>query len=376
MAQFSEILNHIKETESYDQKARMLSVIVKFIETKKGKIPQDDKAELVGFAFAEIKKILFAIPEAENYRQKDEMFSYEDNLMGIVMLCHASAAQIPEENLNDIETLVELVNKERFIESVIDDIFEKGNNAKENVERLFCALIPLKDEYQKAQLYNGLLHYQHLIASLPVDSKKLFADYINAQLKFYLNTELTEEMLNTLEIVSDVAQHFATPEILASLQSLLKIDKSNIRFYAIRSLLAAKQEFPEEIILFLANDIVYADMTYAILKMHGKTNLFPSDLANDEYLAKSDLVHWLTYPTELGKVPDKIEYLGKVKKKEIYHIFRYTSDSDNLGEDLQGQWLIGWSNNAGGTFSNFDLYSNFEQKTIEKTLKVIKRKLL
>ena len=376
MAQFSEILNHIKETESYDQKARMLSVIVKFIETKKGKIPQDDKAELVGFAFAEIKKILFAIPEAENYRQKDEMFSYEDNLMGIVMLCHASAAQIPEENLNDIETLVELVNKERFIESVIDDIFEKGNNAKENVERLFCALIPLKDEYQKAQLYNGLLHYQHLIASLPVDSKKLFADYINAQLKFYLNTELTEEMLNTLEIVSDVAQHFATPEILASLQSLLKIDKSNIRFYAIRSLLAAKQEFPEEIILFLANDIVYADMTYAILKMHGKTNLFPSDLANDEYLAKSDLVHWLTYPTELGKVPDKIEYLGKVKKKGIYHIFRYTSDSDNLGEDLQGQWLIGWSNNAGGTFSNFDLYSNFEQKTIEKTLKVIKRKLL
>ena len=72
----------------------------------------------------------------------------------------------------------------------------------------------------------------------------------------------------------------------------------------------------------------------------------------------------------------QIEYLGKVKKKEIYHVFRYTSNSDNLGEDLQGKWLIGWSNNEGGTFSNFDLYSNFEQKTVEKTLKVIKRKLL
>ena len=376
MAQFSEILNHIKETESYDQKARMLSVIVKFIETKKGKIPQDDKTELVNFAFVEIKKLLFAIPEAENYRQKDEMFSYEDNLMGIVMLCHASAAQIPEENLNDIKALVELVNKERFIECAIDDIFEKGNNAKENVERLFCALIPLKDEYQKGQLYNGLLHYQHLIASLPDDSKKLFADYINGQLKFFLNTELTEEMLNSLEIAVDVAQHFATNEILVSLQNLLKLENSAIRYYAARSLLAAKQEIPQEVIVSLANDIVYADMTYAILKMHGKTNLFPQELANEEYLAKSDLVHWLTYPTELGKVPDKIEYLGKVKKKEIYHIFRYTSNSDNLGEDLQGKWLIGWSNNEGGTFSNFDLYSDFEQKTVEKTLKVIKRKLL
>ena len=376
MAQFSEILNHIKETESYDQKARMLSVIVKFIETKKGKIPQDDKTELVGFAFAEIKNLLFAIPEAENYRQKDEMFSYEDNLMGIVMLCHASAAQIPEENLNDIKALVELVNKERFIERAIDDIFEKGNNAKENVEHLFCALIPLKDEYQKAQLYNGLLHYQHLIASLPADSKKLFADYINAQFKFYLNAELTEEMFTSLEMLADVAQHFATDEILVSLQNLLKLENSAIRYYAARSLLAAKQEIPQEVIVSLANDIVYADMTYAILKMHGKTHLFPTELATEEYLAKSDLVHWLTYPTELGKVPDKIEYLGKVKKKEIYHIFRYTSNSDNLGEDLQGKWLIGWSNNEGGTFSNFDLYSDFEQKTVEKTLKVIKRKLL
>ncbi len=376
MTQFTDLLNHIIETESYDQKARILSVIVKSIESKKGNIPHGEKEEIVAFAFTEIKKLISAIPQANTYRQKDEMFSYEDNLMGIVILCHPSAAQVPEENLNDIKTLVKIVNKERFIERAVDDIFERGNKEKESVERLLCALIPLKDEYQKAQLYNGLLHYQHLISSLPDDSKKLFADYINGQLKFYLSTELTEEMCTSLEMLSDVAQHFATDEILTNLKALLKIEKSSIRYYTVRSLLAAKQEIPQEIIVSLANDIVYADMTYAILKMHGKTNLFPQELANEEYLAKSDLVHWLTFPTELGKVPDKIEYLGKVKKKEIYHIFRYTSDSDNLSEDLQGKWLIGWSNNEGGTFSNFDLYSNFEQKTVEKTLKVIKRKLL
>jgi hypothetical protein len=376
MTQFTDLLNHIIETESYDQKARILSVIVKSIESKKGNIPHGEKEEIVAFAFTEIKKLISAIPQANTYRQKDEMFSYEDNLMGIVILCHPSAAQVPEENLNDIKTLVKIVNKERFIERAVDDIFERGNKEKESVERLLCALIPLKDEYQKAQLYNGLLHYQHLIPSLPDDSKKLFADYINGQLKFYLSTELTEEMCTSLEMLSDVAQHFATDEILTNLKALLKIEKSSIRYYTVRSLLATKQEIPQEIIVSLANDIVYADMTYAILKMHGKTNLFPQELANEEYLAKSDLVHWLTFPTELGKVPDKIEYLGKVKKKEIYHIFRYTSDSDNLSEDLQGKWLIGWSNNEGGTFSNFDLYSNFEQKTVEKTLKVIKRKLL
>ena len=138
----------------------------------------------------------------------------------------------------------------------------------------------------------------------------------------------------------------------------------------------AEQTIPANIIIALANDIVYADMTYAILKQYGLQSLFPAELSTPEYLAKSDLVHWLTYPTELGKQPDEIEYLGKVKKKEEYYIFRYISDSDNLGDDLKNQWLIGWSNDEGGTFSNFDLYSDFEQKTIEKTLKNIKKRLL
>jgi hypothetical protein len=149
-----------------------------------------------------------------------------------------------------------------------------------------------------------------------------------------------------------------------------------VNYYAIATLLDAKQIIPQSVVVALANDIVYADMTYALLKRHEATSLFPAELSSAEYLAKSDLVHWLTYPTELGKQPDEIEYLGKVKKKEEYYVFRYKSDSENLGDDLKGQWLIGWSNDEGGTFSNFDLYSDFEQNTIEKTLKNIRKKLL
>jgi len=95
-----------------------------------------------------------------------------------------------------------------------------------------------------------------------------------------------------------------------------------------------------------------------------------------EYLAKSNMVRWLVYPTELGKYPDRIELLGKVKKKEEYYIFRFSSDSENLGDELKGKWLIGWASDEGGTFSNFDLYESYEKKTVEKTLKFIKKKLL
>ena len=107
------------------------------------------------------------------------------------------------------------------------------------------------------------------------------------------------------------------------------------------------------------------------------TSLFPAKYADKEYLAKSDLVHWLTYPTELGRVPDEIEFLGVVDKKgEDYYVFRYTSQSDNLGDELKGRWLIGWANDEGGTFSNFKLYEEYEGKNLEKTLKNIKKKLL
>ena len=88
-------------------------------------------------------------------------------------------------------------------------------------------------------------------------------------------------------------------------------------------------------------------------------------------------MHWLTYPTELGKAPDEIEYLGKAEvKKEVFHIFRFKSDSNNLGDDLKGKWLIGWSSNDGGTFSEFDEYEKFKKETPEKTVKNIKKKIL
>ena len=68
--------------------------------------------------------------------------------------------------------------------------------------------------------------------------------------------------------------------------------------------------------------------------------------------------------------------MGTAKvKNELYHIFKYKSDSENL-DDLAGEWLIGWSGNMGGTFSNFDKLSDFEEKTPEKTLKNIVKKLL
>lgn len=376
MATFSSIITDIKALDTFNEKTSFLTVIINALQSKNGKITKEDKKELADFAFEEIKALIDLIPTVHTYKEKDEIFGYEDILLGIVMMCHVSPAEIHPANINDINTLIEIVNKERFVENAIDNIFKNRQNDRVTVEQLFCAVVPLKDEFQRGQVYQGLLHYRDCINQLPQDSKKLFSDYICAEIKRYLDSSIDDDVANNLEFACDVAQYFMNDTVIPLLNDVIKLGKNHISYYAVSSLLSANQSVASSVIVSLANDIEYADLTYSLLKKYGLVSLFPPELSAPEYLAKSNMVHWLIYPTELGKLPDRIEYIGKVKKKEEYFIFRFSSDSDNLGEDLKGKWLIGWSSEEGGTFSNFDLYSDFEQNTVEKTLKKIKKKLL
>ena len=376
MSTFTSITENIKQLTYFNEKKSFLTVLLNYLQSQKVKISDEDKKELADFAFSEVKALLSLIPTVPTYKEKDEIFGYEDNLLGLIMALHASPAQIPQDDLNNIQALVDLVNKERFVENAINSIFEEKQNDKLDVERLICTVSPLKDEYQKGQLFRGLLHYQNNIKDLPEESKRIMADYLSSEISRYIKEPLTDDTVEILEVACDIAKHFINETFVSLLYDALKLGKNNISFYAVCSLLEAERSVPDEAVVALANDIVYADMTYSTLKMHGCASAFPAELATPEYLAKSDMVHWLTFPTELGKQPDKIELLGKVKKKEEYFVFRFMSDSENLGEDRMNKWLIGWASDEGGTFSNFDLYSDFEQKTVEKTLKKIKKKLL
>jgi len=377
MATFTPILEEAQRLSSYEEKNNILRYILHAFQQKKVKITAGDKKELADFAFGEVKALMDLIPTVESYRKKDEIFAYEDNLLGLIMLCHGSPMEIGADHLQDIQTLMELVNKERFVENAVDNIFKEGQNDKVAVAQLISAVNALKDEYHKGMVYQGLLHYTKEIESLPADSKALFARHLNSELKRYLETPLDDVIVSVLELLCDAVQYFMEESTDPLLYEILKLGKNNISHFAVATLVAAKRSVPPEAVEALAKDLEYAHMTYGLLRKYGMTSLFPAKYADKEYLAKSDLVHWLTYPTELGRVPDEIEFLGVVDKKgEDYYVFRYTSQSDTLGDELKGRWLIGWANDEGGTFSNFNLYEEYEGKNLEKTLKNIKKKLL
>lgn len=376
MASRQNIAEYIKQLPTYTEKSRFLSVLLNSMQSKRNKLHKDEKKELAEFALSEVTALLALIPTIDSYKQKADLFDYEDGILGLVMFTHDSPAHIPQADLQKIQALVELVNKERFVENALDSIFKEAPTDAA-VDHLLCSVVPLKDEYQKSMVFQGLLHYRNQICELSDESRQRLGDYVAAEIERFAGMQADEIITNTWEIAADAAQLFPCDRMTAALFATLKAAPTNVCYYAVASLLAANQSIPAQTINALANDIVYANMTYLALKRHGQAVAFPAELASPEHLAESDLVHWLTYPTELGQVPDRIEYLGKVSKKgDDYHVFRYCSNSDTLSDDLKGRWLIGWSNDDGGTFSNFDLYEKYEKKTPEKTLAHIKKKLL
>ena len=373
---FKKNIEAIRTAETYSEKSGILNLLLRNFSNRKFTLTPETKAEFSDFIFGEIEKLTVLIPAAQSYKEKDFMFEYEDCLLGAVMACHPTADEIPEDRLRTVNFLVNMVEKERFLETMIDDIFAKKNNGPENVRYLISMTGLAKEEYHKGKLYQGLLHYQREIPRLPEESRDILGAHIQSEMERYLSGTLTADTESALELICDICRYFQKERFVELLKKALWLGNIHIRFYAVGTLLAFGCSIPAGITEALAHDMEYAALTYDLLKRYRLEKMFPAECSAPEYLAQSDLVRWLNYPTELGKSPDEIEYLGKVRKGEKFYIFRFRSDSDNLPEDERGEWMIGWSGSKGGTFSNFDLYRDYEQETVEKTVKYIKKKLL
>ncbi len=237
---------------------------------------------------------------------------------------------------------------------------------------------PIKDDYQRGMLFQGLLEHKDKIKNMSADAKSAIAEFTESELERLLSEkDLSDDAVNIIEFAADVSKYFITGKILDMLEKAMSVVDNQIRYFILETLLDNNRQVSADVIKEIAGDLSYANLLKNVLVKYGKTNLFPKEYDTPEYLAKSDLVHWLCYPTELNQKPDEIELLGKATvKKEDYFIFKYKSDSDNLTDELQNVWLIGWSGSQGSTFSEFDKLSDFEKKTPEKTVKYITKKLL
>lgn len=378
MSAFENVLKAIRENEIGD-KIQLTEYLLNMLGNIK-KLKENDRSVLADFAGEQVRSMLEEIPKQTTPHEVDACCQYAQRVMALFPVVYPTKEAIPEQTRSDVQAIIALMDQKQPVDAAVRAAFVRKKIDSADIERLIAAAAAAPSEFEKGKLYVGLHGYAECIPGIPADAKEKLTAYLEAELERYLRIpEPDEDVLSAWEIAADVAKYFKSAKNGELLLETLKTNRSNIGFYAAESLIRYGIPLPAESVAALAADPVYSNLTYELLKKHGMTSLFPAEYAAPEKLAESDLIHWLTYPTELGRVPDQIEYLGKITylfRKEKYYVFRFRSDSGTLDEDTRGKWLIGWSSEEGGTFSNFDLLIRFEKETTEKTLKNIKKQLI
>lgn len=241
-----------------------------------------------------------------------------------------------------------------------------------------------------SQVYLVLLSYLEngsIRETVLGEYKKMIVNDIESMTEIVLNYELNcsiwddedyLELRNDAGIHFDLAGYINDPKIILSLRNLMRVKDMKLKMFAAISLIRHGKNVETQDILEIVSDSEIRNWFYDYLNGIGKEEIFPEEYKNQKAFAESNMVNWLIYPTELGRVPDKIELMNvfDVEEDECY-LFRFRCDSNENWKD-EG-WMAGISgpfskkdkpttSAEGWTFSHFE---KWESKTPEEHFKSI-----
>ena len=171
-----------------------------------------------------------------------------------------------------------------------------------------------------------------------------------------------------------------------NIRQALGFADSRVKYFAMLAL----NEFGEDLNVKDVEEIAnYPEMRGALVeKLQGtqRFSLIPATLTSQLALAESNLVDWLTFPTELNSVPDEIKFLKKTKAEgqpdQDMYFFRFRIDQPHWA--AEDGWMIGWSGpfprkgppqlSASGTFSELEKWDGVESPSVESASVVNKLK--
>jgi hypothetical protein len=191
-------------------------------------------------------------------------------------------------------------------------------------------------------------------------------------------------------LILDLMGHFANEEMDGELWNALHFSDPSLQYFAISSLLRRGKLPDTKAINEVAASAEMRNWLYAELQKHGKLSLYPERYLTQAALAESDMVQWLTFPTELGRAPDEIELMKVVPidtrlRNGIYdyYLFRFRTHEPHWA--AKKGWLAGISGPfkradsptttaLGHTFSTFDPWDEkAPEKHVGDLLELMKR---
>jgi hypothetical protein len=173
-----------------------------------------------------------------------------------------------------------------------------------------------------------------------------------------------------VEMLLDLIGHLPTSNAEAALRAVFTLRDPLLKFWAVLGLLRQGKDVEQPVLDELAARAVTRNKLYHLLHEAEMDDRFPKPCATQAAFAGSDMVDWLTYPTELAREPDEIEQVAVVTQEMAaplglvdYYVFRFRTLPPHWAAE-QG-WMGGVSgpyiraeeptpNAQGQTFSKFE----------------------
>jgi hypothetical protein len=170
----------------------------------------------------------------------------------------------------------------------------------------------------------------------------------------------------------DILGYFPSSAVKSELRQALQYVDPKLKFFALAALVRLGERVEPRYAFEVAASREMRNWLYDRLEEHGRLDLFPLELRTQEAFAESNMVAWLTYPTELGREPDEIE-LMKIWSYDTgppdgiidYYLYRFRTYPPHWA--AENDWMAGLagpflrkeapSTKAyGGTFSKFEAW--------------------
>jgi len=143
----------------------------------------------------------------------------------------------------------------------------------------------------------------------------------------------------------------------------MNIKDIKLKMFAAISLLRHECEPAKEDIMDIAANSETRNWFYNALVKMGRSEIYPEEYRNQKSFAESNMVEWLVYPTELGRMPDEIELMNvfDIDEKE-YYLSGSDAKAANTGRKKDG-WRSGRpfdKRNSPTTLAEGHTFSHFE----------------
>ena len=377
-------INSVREKTSYADRQAALYRLFTEISLRRFVLSASERELMQTYLFSDLETLYERIDGEPSYRKKNEIAEFAKKLIFVISKVFPKPEVIAEKHRDEIMRLLHQIRREQELEIRAKETVCGNDVCESDVRMLLDLLRERADEEVLAAVLAVLAKEGEALARLNVGSQLLLGEFLHDAFARILDsveplTDVREETLCLLcECLSRLK--FVDAEATAKLlrgASFLTVPR--VTFAAVKALceLGFADRVPHTAVFDAAYDPRFTSRIGRLCMKYGIEDLFPESMLTEQKLAQSDFVSYLASESVLAAVPDEIGELGEVTvKREVYHVYRFRSESGRLMSEERGKWLIGAISCKAVPYPAFDLYEAYEKPTEKETLAYIGKRFL